>query len=102
MTDGRFVSPCPPPTAREREIAEVLIEECAEVQQRATKLLRFGVRETQPGQALDNAHRLGREVGDLLEVVDMTVREGLIPADAIEQGRTVKRRQLARFMQTVA
>jgi len=40
----KFVSPCPPPTAREREIAEIIIEECAEIQQRATKLLRFGGR----------------------------------------------------------
>jgi hypothetical protein len=30
MTD-RFVSPCPPPTAHQREIAEVLIEECGVV-----------------------------------------------------------------------
>lgn len=98
----RFVSPCPPPTAHQREVAEVLIEECAEVTQRATKLLRFGVEEVQPGQPHSNAYRLGLEVGDLLESVDMATRAGLIPPEAVEAGRASKRRQLARFMQTTA
>lgn len=47
---AKFVSPSPQPTAHQREVAVVLIEECgeivlecAQVIQRATKLLRFGV-----------------------------------------------------------
>lgn len=48
-----------------------LIEECAEVQQRATKALRFGLSETQPGQTLSNACRLADEVMDLMAAVEM-------------------------------
>lgn len=99
MSD-RFVSPAPPPTAREREILELLIEECAEVTQRATKALRFGLSEVQSGQNLTNAERIAFEVGDVLEVVDMAVREGVAPDREIQAGRVLKRAKLRRFMQT--
>ena len=99
---SRFRSPFPPPEGHQREVATVLIEECAEVQQRATKLLRFGVQEIQPGQDLNNATRLGMEIGDLLEVVDLAITAGLVSPASIELGRTNKRRQLAKFMQTDA
>lgn len=48
-----------------------LIEECAEVQQRATKALRFGLDEVQPGQDLNNLQRLSGELNDLFAVVDL-------------------------------
>jgi len=96
----RFISPSPPPTEREREVAEVIAEEAAEVIQRATKLLRFGVHEVQPGQPYDNAWRLGLEIGDLVEIVELAVAEGLVQRDAIAAGRSRKRRQLATFLQT--
>lgn len=97
---GKFVSPCPPPTAREREITEIIAEECNEVAQRAMKLLRFGVDEVQPGHQYNNAYRMGLEIGDVLEIVDMAVSEGLVPAAAIKMGREKKRAQLAKYMQT--
>jgi hypothetical protein len=95
----RFVSPCPPPDACQRELVEILIEECAEVQQRGTKMLRFGVTEVQPGQDLSNAQRLAREIGDLLVVVEMALEDGLITQDEIDIGREHKRKQLAKFRQ---
>lgn len=96
----QFISPAKPPDAHQREVTEVLIEECAEVQQRGTKLLRFGPKEIQPGQDRDNAYRLGLEIGDLLEVIEMALDDGLIPIGAVLAGRGNKRRQLAKFMQT--
>lgn len=101
MSD-RFISPAAPPTAREREISEIMIEECAEVQQRLTKLLRFGPQERQPGQHDTNAMRASGEVGDLLEIIDVAIREGLLLPDFIALGREHKRKQLAKFMQTEA
>lgn len=96
----RFVSPCPLPSDREREILVILIEEAAEVQQRATKMLRFGVDEIQPGQPWDNANRLSFEVGDFLEMLAMAERARLIRPDSIRIGQERKRQQLAKFMQT--
>jgi hypothetical protein len=45
-------------------------EECAEIAQRASKAIRFGLHETQPGQAYDNARRLMMEVIDLKETLE--------------------------------
>jgi Cu/Ag efflux pump CusA len=103
----RFISPCNEPTPHQREVATILIEECAEVikecveiQQRATKLLRFGIAEVQIDQPHDNAYRLGLEVGDLLEVLDLALAAGIFPAEAVAAGRHHKRAQLDRYMQT--
>lgn len=99
MTE-KFVSPCPPPTPYERELLEILIEECAEVQQRATKMLRFGVQERQPGQLHTNSVRLSEEVGDLMEVIDRCRDADLLSRDAIATGIKRKKHQLAKYMQT--
>ncbi len=102
MSEERFISPGSPLNVREREILALLIEECAEVQQRATKALRFGLDETQPGQPHSNSTRLAHEVGDLEEVIAMAEREGLLFSHAIRDGRIGKKAQLARYMQTKA
>lgn len=99
MTE-KFKSPCPPPTPYQRELLDILIEECAEVIQRATKMKRFGVLEIQPGQDRDNAERLGLEVGDLTHMIDLCIEENLIPKFFIAEGMKNKRRQLAKYMQT--
>lgn len=96
---GRFVSPFPPPEGRPRELLTILAEECAEVTQRATKALRFGLAEIQPGQPHDNAWRLGQEIGDLMCVINAVLEEGLIPAEAVEAGVVAKLIQLEKFMQ---
>ena len=48
-----------------------VMEECAEVSQRASKALRFGLEEIQPGQQLTNAQRLVLEYADLYAVFEM-------------------------------
>ena len=98
MTE-KFVSPCPPPTPYERELLEILIEECSEVQKRATKMLRFGVNEVQPGQEYSNRERLSLEVGDVMEVLWQCRNARLLNDGAIEDGRVNKKRQLAKYMQ---
>lgn len=56
-----------------------LMEECAEVAQRASKAIRFGLAEVQPGQELTNRVRLERELADILVVAGML---GLQPDEA--------------------
>lgn len=117
MTDDaeRFVSPCKPPEGCKREVLDILIEECSEitiecidiikacadVQQRATKALRFGIDEVQPGQDDSNSVRLAHEIGDLLEVIDVAIQAELFLQDDIEAGRIHKRAQLKKFMQSL-
>lgn len=51
-------------------------EEAVEVAQRATKALRFGIHEIQPGQFKTNAERLKGEFLDLLAVYGLLCQEG--------------------------
>lgn len=64
-----------------------LIEECAEVIQRATKAQRFGLEEIQPEQSLSNRQRLAAELADLMGTIELLKEDGVrlpIPAAAIE------------------
>lgn len=69
---------------RQQMLLTILAEECAEVAQRASKAIRFGLDEVQEGQLLNNKQRLENELGDLLGVCDML---GLLPNELM---RTTK------------
>ncbi len=94
-----FISPCAPPEGLQRELLEVIAEECAEVIQRVTKALRFGLEEVQPGQPWTNDYRIGLEVGDLYETIRQAQEIGLVPRGAVASGMEAKGRQLRRFLQ---
>jgi len=74
-----------------------LAEECAEVAQRVSKAQRFGLQEVQPGQPLNNAERIVKELNDLWAVVEML---DLCHVDraAIEE----KKRKVTQFMEYAA
>ncbi len=72
---------------REQYILNCLAEECAEVGQRASKAIRFGMTERQPGQELDNRKRLEQELGDLMGVVDLL---GLTPCPEKRAGKEAR------------
>jgi NTP pyrophosphatase (non-canonical NTP hydrolase) len=96
----KFVSPESPPEGLERELLTVLMEECAEVTQRASKALRFGLAEVQPGQPDSNAERIADELGDLIGVVDrLEMLEVLAPA-RIDSARRRKRLKLYKYLQS--
>ncbi len=105
--EDRYIAPTPLPTPRQREVLVILIEElaeiteeCARVQHRAVKALRFGLGDIQVGQPLTNSARLSEEVGDLSAVLDMATREGILSARLIESQRVLKERKLMKYMQT--
>lgn len=54
-----------------------LAEECAEVQHRIAKALRFGLDEIEPGQDYTNAERIEIETNDLYTVIGMLNSSGL-------------------------
>jgi NTP pyrophosphatase (non-canonical NTP hydrolase) len=95
-----YVTPCPLPTEHERELLTVLIEECAEVAQRATKALRFGLKHAYQGDFRNAAERMAMEIGDLIEVIDRLAQQKIIDVDHVANGVKNKRLQLAKFMQT--
>jgi hypothetical protein len=56
---------------RQEQLLTIAMEECAEVQQRLSKILRFGLLEVQPGQTQTNLDRLYEEFYDLRAVLGM-------------------------------
>jgi len=75
-----------------------LIEECAEVIQRATKALTFGLTEVQPGHTQDNSIRLTYEFGDLQAVWELLSEKGVVREPTIHM-LALKRAKMAQFMQ---
>jgi len=56
-----------------------LIEECAEVQQAATKILRFGLYAGDPGSDTNNQIDLAYEIIDLIAICEMLRDLNVIP-----------------------
>lgn len=54
-----------------------LIEECAEIQQAASKALRFGLDDGYPGSDTTNSQDMGREITDLIAVIDLCREHGM-------------------------
>ncbi len=76
----------------QNEVLVVLIEECAEVIQAATKCLRFGWDRNHPGYGV-NHEVLAKELGDLLGMADqLPLRQ-----DVIKDFRDMKLRKAERY-----
>ncbi|MDE4297051.1 hypothetical protein PXK56_17840 [Phaeobacter gallaeciensis] len=99
LPEAKFVSPEPQPTGYEAELLDLIIEECAEVIQRVTKMKRFGVKEIQPGQDFTNAERLSHELGDLSAVVQRAIDADLVCEDSINEQIPLKHAKLDKFLQ---
>ena len=56
---------------KEKEVMDILQEECAEVIQAVSKCSRFGIDNYKPGKPLTNREHLEEELGDLLAMVDI-------------------------------
>lgn len=95
----KFVTKVPLPTPYQREIAECLAEECAEVIQRVMKVKRFGIADVQSGHELSNIQRLSDEVGDLLEVLDWAEHAGIVDLHRAELQKPLKRAKLQQYLQ---
>jgi hypothetical protein len=58
---------------REDHLLVILAEECSEIVKTATKSLRFGLNDCEPGQPESNARRICLECADLQGVLEMLV-----------------------------
>jgi NTP pyrophosphatase (non-canonical NTP hydrolase) len=85
------------PTEGERERLYILVEELNEAQHLVTKILRFGYREVYPETRTTNRTRLQEELGDVLAMVEIMVREGDLDALEIEAAREAKKQKLRSF-----
>jgi len=81
-----------PKISREVELLAVVMEECAEVQQEAAKLIRFGM--DAQYQGVKTVDKLEREVGDLTAMVSLLMKYGLVNEDKLEQYKKEKLEKL--------
>lgn len=100
QTTTKYTTPHALPTPHQREVATILIEECAELTKALTKLLRFGVDDGYPGSPNTNRVDASNEAGDVIEMIDQALRARILDKHQIDVGRLVKREKLARYMQT--
>lgn len=72
-----------------RETLVITQEECAEVIQVISKIFRFGLDE--------NDHRLEDELGDLLCMIDLLVKQGVIRPDKLDLAKRIKAEKLKKW-----
>ena len=91
---------------RTEHLLTILAEECAEVAQRVSKALRFGVDEVQPGQGKTNGERVRDELGDLLAVYAMLETARVLPPigignveESLYQPIIAKQKKVDRFLE---
>jgi len=72
------------------EILIILAEECAELQQAATRIIRFGEEE-------GNVSRLQDEMGDILAMLSILDYKGVLDSDKIMERVPVKLKKLKQY-----
>lgn len=77
----------------------ILGEEAAEVVQRSSKIMRFGVSEIQPNQLRDNSERLLGEIADLLAVKEMLEEEGALKKVDLRPLMDLKKKKVEKFLE---
>ena len=63
---------------KEKEIMDILQEECAEVIVAISKISRFGLDNVKPGKPLTNRQHLAEELGDLQAMIDLCIDHNLV------------------------
>lgn len=78
-------------TAAEAERLALLAEECSEVVQAVTKILRHGYDSEHPQSGIVNRHQLADEMGQVRAVMEMLVVAGDVKADDVLCAQEEKR-----------
>jgi NTP pyrophosphatase (non-canonical NTP hydrolase) len=82
---------------QEREVMNILSEECAEVIQAISKCHRFGLDNYKPGKPKTNFDHLQEEIGDLLAMVDILLDMQVISKSSLEMAKLAKIEKLKKW-----
>ena len=74
-------------------------EEGCEIAQRVSKALRFGIAEVQPGQEKNNAERIVYEYADLVAVMTMLDKEGIVEIKGMADMIAAKTEKVEKFLE---
>jgi NTP pyrophosphatase (non-canonical NTP hydrolase) len=82
---------------QQREVMNILSEECAEVIQAISKCHRFGLDNYKPGKPKTNCDHLQEEIGDLLAMVDILLDMQVIDKSSLELAKLAKIEKLKKW-----
>lgn len=82
---------------QETELLTITLEECSEVIQAISKCFRFGMDGQWPVGAPTNKQHLEEEIGDLMCMIDILERKGIINADTVHAATLNKREKLSKW-----
>ncbi len=82
----------------QEHLLTILGEECVETAQRASKALRFGLEEIEPGYTLANAERIMVEYDDIVAMVLMLQERGLLPESKMSRVKA-KQEKVLKFLE---
>ena len=83
--------------SQEREVMNILSEECAEVIQAISKCHRFGIDNYKPGKPKTNREHLEEELGDLYAMIEILQEMDVVSWTNIEQAAIAKREKLKQW-----
>ena len=67
----------------EKEVMDILQEECAEVVVAVSKISRFGFDNFKPGKPKTNREHLAEELGDLQAMIDLCIQFNLVGSEQV-------------------
>lgn len=80
-----------------KEVMDILQEECAEVIQAVSKISRFGLDNYKPGKPKTNREHLEEELGDMLAMICILEKMGVIEQDNLEKATKAKIEKLKKW-----
>lgn len=80
-----------------KEVMLILQEECAEVTQAVSKCFRFGIDNFKPGKPKTNREHLEDELGDLLAMIAILEKMGMIKQANLEVATKAKIEKLKKW-----
>ena len=82
---------------KEKEVMDILQEECAEVIQAVSKISRFGIDNLKPGKPKTNREHLEEELGDMLAMIDIMLEKSVISLEHLEIAKRAKIEKLKKW-----
>lgn len=84
--------------SKEQELLVVLSEECGEVIQAASKILRFGLNTKSPYSNKNNKQQLEQELGDLMCLIRELYENGSIDLNNVLAAAEKKKKKLEKYL----
>ena len=80
-----------------KEVMDILQEECAEVIQAVSKINRFGIDNSKPGTEYSNRKHFEEELGDVLAMIDILTINNIVNWGNLHKAKRAKIEKLKKW-----